>query len=199
MKYRFWTLLGFGIYLTISFVLLLSLLVLRAWVAVELKTLLSYLLIGTTLIFLATMFSLYFKTKRKQFLYFAITGLIPSVVAVPFFEKSIFEARNRLSGKQEVLELTYIAWGCDHANWVRVDDFQKYAGKHDDSLAQRSIFIEPADDKIKIPDTLISIHSTVRFKGQFYVNKGYPKRYISFENPPKARIFRYTEYSIIGK
>lgn len=103
---------------------------------------------------------------------------------------------NRLSTKVQSIELSYIAWGCECANWATSKDIERY---HDsgDKLAERSIFIEPADRSLELPDTLGFTGDLIRFTGSFYEEKGYPEGYRSEQNPDRSRVFRYTKYKVI--
>lgn len=121
----------------------------------------------------------------------------PCFLAIPFFEAPLFNEENSLNEKVETIELKYIAWACDCANWATVEDLKKYSGNVGDSLAYHSIFIEPADESIKLPDTIGYSNDILRFTGQFYENRGFPKSYRSFQNPNQARIFRYTDYRVV--
>ena len=103
---------------------------------------------------------------------------------------------NSLDEKTQTIELSDIAWACDCANWARPDDIRKYndAG---DTLAELSIFIEPADSSLVLPDAIGYNGDLVEFTGQFYQAKGFPKGYSSQEMPEKSRVFRYTNYRVI--
>jgi hypothetical protein len=103
---------------------------------------------------------------------------------------------NTLEEKEQTIELSYIAWACDCANWATVENIGKYydAG---DTLAELSVFIEPANKSLELPDTLGYNNDIIKFTGHFYKNKGFPKDYYSIEHPDKARVFRYTKYEII--
>ena len=100
--------------------------------------------------------------------------------------------------KTQTIELSYIAWGCDCANWATLNDIKKY---HDsgDTLADLSIFIEPANDSLKLPDSISYNMTVVKFTGQFYKSKGFPKDFTSDEWPDKSRVFRYTKYEIVNQ
>ena len=108
----------------------------------------------------------------------------------------LISCSNRLDEKEQSIELSYIAWACDCANWTTQGDIQKYADDAD-ALAERSIFIEPADKSLTLPDTLGYSMDVIKFTGHFYKKKGFPKDYSSQENPDKARVFRYTKYQVI--
>ncbi len=114
---------------------------------------------------------------------------------------SCSEARtNKLEEKEETIELTYIAWACDCANWAPIEELKKYNPDNPDSpdsLAKMSIFIEHADILRALPDTIGYTGDIIELTGKFYKEKGFPKDYESFENPDKAREFRYTSYKIV--
>ncbi len=105
--------------------------------------------------------------------------------------------KNRLKNKTQTLELKYIAWACDCANWVTNEDLENYSENFDDTLAEQSIFIEPANKTLKLPDTLGYSNDVIKFTGQFYNEKGFPKNYHSFQEPEKSRVFRYTNYEVV--
>ena len=104
---------------------------------------------------------------------------------------------NSIEKKEQTIALSYITWACDCANWATIDDIRKYSDSDGDTLADRSIFIEPADPSLILPVTLGYNGDLVKFTGHFYKEKGFPKGYSSDENPDKARVFRYTKYQII--
>jgi len=104
---------------------------------------------------------------------------------------------NSLEEKEQIIELSYIAWACDCASWATKEDLQKYADKDADALAEHCIFIEPANKSLTLPDTLGYSMDIIKFTGRFYKRKGFPKEYSSQEKPDKARVFRYTKYQVI--
>jgi predicted RNA-binding protein len=105
---------------------------------------------------------------------------ITAVLILVSFLTSCSDNKGVLVGEVETLEMQYIAWACDCANWATKDDLEKYNG---DSLAEQCIFIEPANEKLELPDTLGYSMDVIRFKGQFYENKGFPRGYRSQQNP----------------
>ncbi|CAL2101541.1 conserved membrane protein of unknown function [Tenacibaculum sp. 190130A14a] len=200
MKNRKIKILGYGLYLLISIGLLILLFMMRDqfnWIAGGLRELFTYLLIGLTIIFSIIAITKYLKSRNRKTVFFGLVGIIPCFLAIPFFEAPVFIEKNSLSEKVETIELTYIAWACDCANWATKEDLKKYSENIGDSLAYQSIFIEPSDESIKLPDTLGYSNDIIKFTGQFYQNRGFPKDYQSFENPDKARIFRYTDYEVV--
>jgi hypothetical protein len=105
--------------------------------------------------------------------------------------------KGQLKSEIETLELTYIAWACDCANWASAESMAKHPHNADDSLAIMSLFIEPADSSLVLPDTLGYSGDKIRFTGSFYEYRGFPENYRSIENPDKARVFRYTHYQVL--
>jgi len=200
MKNRKIKILGYGLYLLISISLLILLFMMRDqfnWIAGGLRELITYLLIGLTIIFSVIAISKYLKSRDRKIVSFGLIGIIPCFLAIPFFESPVFNEKNSLNEKVETIELTYIAWACDCANWATKNDLKRYSENIGDSLAHRSIFIEPANQSIELADTLGYSNDIIKFTGQFYEKKGFPKDYQSFENPDKARIFRYSDYEVV--
>ena len=104
--------------------------------------------------------------------------------------------KSPLENKIITVDLFYIAWACDCANWIEEDNYEKYSDQ--DNMAENSIFLEPADSNLILPDTLGYSADIIKFTGQFYTEKGYPKTYPrSEQNPEPARVFRYTNYKVI--
>jgi hypothetical protein len=92
------------------------------------------------------------------------------------------------------MELSYVSWACDCANWATAFDLAKYEGNE---LANHCIYVEPASPSLVLPDSIGYNNDKVRFTGQFYNDSGFPKGYSSQENPEPARVFRYTSYQIL--
>jgi hypothetical protein len=109
----------------------------------------------------------------------------------------ISDSTNTLNGKTETLELDYIAWGCACANWITPDDFKKY---QDNKLAEHCIFIEPANQDLKLPIYFDPDQYFVKVTGQFYVRPDYPKGTIQGEEHlDKAKVFHYTKIDVLRK
>jgi hypothetical protein len=99
-----------------------------------------------------------------------------------------------LEDSVKVIELTYIGFFCQCANWITENDYTN----HNDSLQNHSIFIEPIEPTSKLPDTLGYPGDLIRFTGKFYKDKGYPKNYpITEMQVEKARVFRYDNYEVL--
>ena len=131
----------------------------------------------------------------QAILYPIVKLLLPATIIFLLFSCST--KSNKLDTKVQTIELHYITWACECANWATVSDIAKYYDNVGDTLADLSIFIEPADTSIILPDTICYNGDIVRFTGQFYMDKGYPKKFKSDQRPEKASVFRYTEYKII--
>jgi hypothetical protein len=112
-------------------------------------------------------------------------------------EQSRNSKEEELMSEEQTIELTYIAWACDCANWATTEDMKKFSGSDPDSLAERCIFLEAAADSIEFPDTMDYNGDLFRFTGRFYNEKGFPKGYKSGEPVDEARVFRYTSYKLI--
>ena len=104
----------------------------------------------------------------------------------------------KLEDKFQVIELQYIPWACDCANWATPSDIEKYNDNIGDTLSSSSIFVEPADSSVTLPDTIGYINDRIKFTGQFYKEKGYPKGYKSDQPVDKSRVFRYTKFEILN-
>lgn len=102
----------------------------------------------------------------------------------------------KLEDKIHTVRFHYIAWACDCANWATGNDIARYQDK-DDQLAEHSVFIEPANPALTLPDTLGYNGDIILFTGQYYVEKGFPRNFRSEEPVDKAKVFRYTAYKII--
>ena len=95
------------------------------------------------------------------------------------------------------LDLQYVAWACQCANWATEADIKK-AEDHGNKLSDKSIFVEPADNLVELPDTLGYSGDLIRFTGQFYKDKGYPQKYPKTEmRVDKSKVFRYTKYQVL--
>lgn len=106
----------------------------------------------------------------------------------------LFSCSHKLENKFQTLQFHYINWSCDCANWATADDIKNYK---DDALAERCVFIEPADTSLRLPDAIGYINDVVEFTGQFYIDKGFPSGHKSGERLDKAKVFRYSSYKII--
>ena len=107
---------------------------------------------------------------------------------------TVSDSVSGLNPKVISLNLTYIPYGCACANWVIPADQKKYSAE---LMPLLSIYIEPADPSLELPDTIGFLNDLVRFTGQFYKQPGFPKGYRSEQHPEKARVFRYTAFDVL--
>lgn len=115
--------------------------------------------------------------------------------AITFKPKIISDSTNTLTGKTETLELEYIDWFCACANWITSRDKKKYK---DNGLAKHTIFIEPADSSLNLPESFNRIEDRIKVTGQFYIRDDYPQGTVQTEEPlEKAKVFRYTNIKVI--
>lgn len=106
---------------------------------------------------------------------------------------------NELSGKKETITLMYAGWACDCAQWITLEDAERYSGQLD-TLGERSIYLEPASRDLELPDTLFNeniMSLRLKLTGEFYKEKGFPEDFYSPQDPEAARVFRYTKYEVL--
>ena len=133
------------------------------------------------------------KEFRLKWLRFTSIVLLPGLMFV-LVKNSIDFRSNELTGKEQRIELSYIAWACDCANWA--NDVNRIIEEEENDRNGCCIFIEPANSAVALPDSMQASGNKIIFTGQFYKNPGYPKGYYSDENPEPAPVFRYTSYQI---
>lgn len=108
-----------------------------------------------------------------------------------------------LSNKNETIEVMYINWACDCADFI---DTSLLVEGYEIS-ANDCIFIEPISKDIVINgDTLYKkqFDYFIKLKGQYYIDEGVPDSYerkVSepMAAPDKARVFRYSSYEYVKK
>lgn len=123
-----------------------------------------------------------------------ITSIILLLLLISCTNQST-KSLNKLEAKIQTLHLFYVEWACECANWKILDEDLKHV--EGDRLAMNCIFIEPANDNLKLPDTLGYNGDIIEVTGQFYLEKGYPNSYKKTEQTvDKARVFRYSNYKI---
>ncbi len=107
-----------------------------------------------------------------------------------------FDRPSTLSRKQETIEVIYIAWACDCANWFPLSAQSNYPIR-----AQDCVFIDPASPALTVPDTFWQGEygpKKLRLTGEFYLEEGIPGNYqMQFQKPDRAKVFRYREMEII--
>ena len=135
--------------------------------------------------------------KVLLFLLFIIT------LALNFYLQStptFLDRPTKLSSITETIEVNYINWACDCANFIET----KYAlnDPNYETREQDCIFIEPANAKLKLPERYFEkdhFEKKLRLTGQVYLKKGIPRFYEQKtpEKPALARVFRYTKFEMV--
>ena len=131
-----------------------------------------------------------------------VVGLTFSVFfIVHYFNSSVTTLDNprKLTGKTETIEVSYVNWACDCANFIET---RFYANLGYETREEDCIFLEPSKLEIQIPDSFYKNHfgKTLRLKGQFYKDIGIPTNYekkTDGAKPIKSKVFRYEEIEII--
>lgn len=105
----------------------------------------------------------------------------------------------KLSDKAETIEVAYINWACDCADFIETKDWKGNEAREEDC-----IFIEPANPENKVPESFYSKNhfgKYLRLTGHFYTDKGIPAGYEQKtpEKPVRAKVFRYDKLEIIDK
>ena len=116
-----------------------------------------------------------------------------SITLILILSSCSYQNKGGFESKIQSIELEYIAWACDCANWATLEDARSYTG---DSLSERCIFIEPSSDRLKLPDTLGWSMDRIVFTGQFYKKPGFPSGFRSPQPVEKSKVFRYTDYVV---
>lgn len=119
-----------------------------------------------------------------------------------FSRRSImfWEHPKNLSDNIETIEVSYIAWACDCANWLPIPRKNPDA----EILDTDCIFIEPASPDLEVPDSYWKGETSekkVRLTGSYYQTKGIPKDYSMNTDikPDKALVFRYTKIEVVKR
>ncbi|GAB3515512.1 MAG TPA: hypothetical protein VGE24_12750 [Emticicia sp.] len=127
----------------------------------------------------------------------AIIALLLVCLLIYYFSFSKITFLDRpyfLSNKRETIEVGYVMWSCDCADFVETKNH-----KSDDF-----IFIEAADPSLIVPEEFYaSGHFTrnLRLTGQFYKKEGVSRTY-ELKTPQKpewARVFRYDKIEIVDR
>ncbi len=114
------------------------------------------------------------------------------------FNITIFDRPSDLSGKRETIEVYYINWACDCADFVET----RYSKKDPEIREEDCIFIEPANSDVEILESYYNeghFKKHLRLTGSFYLNEGIPTSYQTKtpEKPEKAKVFRYDKVEYI--
>jgi hypothetical protein len=119
------------------------------------------------------------------------------------FNITTFDRPTKLETKKETIEVTYVNWACDCADFLETKFYKNnpdYEAKEDDC-----IFIEPSEPSLTIPESYYSddhFNKILRLTGHYYKNKGIPTSYemkTVGEKPEKAKVFRYDKIEMIER
>ena len=133
--------------------------------------------------------------KRNKYKKAIIICLSPLLMLTPLIYN--YFHLDDLENKTQTIELSYINWACDCADWATPEQLTKLADNINDTLAKASVYIEPIAKSKELPDSIYCTGTTVKFHGQFYKHKKFPKNYFSVELPGRAKVFRYDNYEIV--
>ena len=140
----------------------------------------------------------HFKTTHRQ-----IMKLLKLTFIFGFiWLTSCTDQPTKISGVTETIEVSYINWACDCADFIETKYYKHnadYEAKEEDC-----IFIEPSNKSNKIPDDYYDkkhFEYYLKLKGQFYVEFGIPNTYNrkTPEKPDKAKVFRYDSFELVKK
>jgi hypothetical protein len=141
---------------------------------------------------------------KKTLTLLIVTAVAACLVFVVFIYTKhnvmFWERPKNLSDKTETIEVSYIAWACDCANWLPIPR------KNPDTeiLDTDCIFIEPATDDLEVPDNFWSggaSQKKLKLTGNYYQTEGIPKGYEMETDlkPDKAKVFRYTKIEVVKR
>ena len=146
--------------------------------------------------------ALIMETRSKRFIVriLSISGLLfmswvlwviyKLVLPITFLDRPYF-----LSDKRETIEVSYIMWSCDCADFIET---KYYHGDIREAREGDYIFIEAADSSLIVPGDFYV--NGLRLTGEFYRKKGISRTYElkTEEKPEWARVFRYDKMEIVG-
>ena len=111
------------------------------------------------------------------------------------------DSRKALLGEMDCLELRYMAYACDCADWLDPVG-HAYAQSISPQIGHQYAFyegyyIEPAHESLALKDYTRQPGNNVKFFGKLYKEKGWPRnpRFID-PDPPKGKVFRYYAFEI---
>lgn len=148
--------------------------------------------IFTLLLFCLTIFSCsQVKTEKP------LEKVVEKKVVEKKYSKIISDSTNKLSGKIEKLEVSYTVWGCACPQWIQTKD-TAHQNNPETKFIDYHFYLEPANEKLELPDYFDAFKHIVKIEGQFYEREDYPQGTIEMEEPmPKAKVFRYTKFEIL--
>lgn len=141
--------------------------------------------------------------KRILIVTLTISILIVGVILIfSITNSTYFDQPNELSNKIETIEVGYVNWACDCANFYET---KLYSENKDYRLkADDCIFIEPKEKSLKIPENYFDTiyrNKNLRLKGRFYLDEGISSTYEmkTAEKPKYSRVFQFDSFEIIDQ
>jgi hypothetical protein len=157
--------------------------------------LVGLLTVFVTVVVFTVLLILYFRSslQRRSYKRGMIFSLSPIIPLSPFL--IILLTPNKLEDKTHTIDLNFIPYACDCANW-RINKID-HLEVHLDDIGE--IYLEPQIPEIGIPDSVSVIGTTIEVVGRFYKWNGFPTGYHSEEIPDKARVFQYSDYKVMSE
>ena len=141
------------------------------------------------LLFLTSIFFFSCERKNSNVIPKLDTAKIISDAAIREFVSEIPDSMNEFL---ETKNLVYAAFACD------CPDFVNLSSKDTSGYFKEAYYIEPASEKLIIPDFLLVPYNEFEFKGMISQKNGLPKHYnFTDPNPPTGPVFTYWSYKII--
>lgn len=140
--------------------------------------------------------------KRLKYWIGALLFFVVALILNFYFQSSItfLDYPSQLSSKTQTIEVVYIHWACDCADFIETKYFANHPGG--EIREEDCIFIEPAQTALKLPEQFYEkdhFKKKLRLYGQFYLDKGISRSYEQKtpEKPVPAKVFRYSEFELL--
>ncbi len=141
----------------------------------------------------------------KKTLLFFLTGLLTTlfVALVYYIDAKVVTPLDRphfLSSKKESIDVTYVSFLCDCANFVEIKNYKTNPISEPDE--NDYIYIEPATADLAVNTFFYDTgrhYYNLRLTGSYYIDKGIPATYTYTDpfKPALARVFRYERIEFI--
>jgi hypothetical protein len=107
-----------------------------------------------------------------------------------------------LSTDEKTIEVTYVNWACDCADFIETKNYAD--SPTSEPASEDYLFIEPANPQLALKNNFYEkdhFEKNLRLTGHFYIDKGVPASYEmkTPEKPEHARVFRYDKIEYIDK
>lgn len=142
--------------------------------------------------------------KRLKYWIGALLLFVVALILNFYFRSSItfLDYPFKLSNKIQTIEVVYVNWACDCADFVATKYFANHPGG--EIHKEDCIFIEPAQSTRPLSSKFYEkdhFEKKLRLHGQFYLGKGISRSYEQKtpEKPVPARVFRYLRFELLDK